>query len=117
MLAAAPRLQAMQGREVEVLAYDLALSRLTEAQRQRFAGYLSRKYRMDYAAALVELQTAISWPIEASIDVSVVEPAAERPLASLLEVWRERWMHWRVERQNSRKGRGVEYTRITPYSY
>lgn len=84
VLAATPRWQAMQGRGFDVLAFDLALSKLSDAQRQRFAGYLSRKYRTDYQAVLVELETAVSWPISA-IDVNVVEPAEQAPpLASLL---------------------------------
>jgi hypothetical protein len=87
VLAAKPRWQAMQGRGHDVLAYDLALSELSEAQRQRFAGHLSQKYGMDYTAALNELGTAVSWPIKASIDVMVVEPAVQLPLASLLPAW------------------------------
>lgn len=82
-----PRWQEQQGRAFPVLAYDLALSELSEAQRQRFAGYLSRKYRTDYQAMLIELETAVSWPIKASFDIRVVEPAEQMPLASLLSGW------------------------------
>lgn len=84
VLAAKPRWQE-QGGAFPVLAYDLALSELTDPQRTRFAGYLSRKYRMDYTATLTELETAVSWPIPAGIDIQVMEPAEQTtPLASLL---------------------------------
>ena len=86
--AAKPRWQpGQQGGGFDVLAYDLALGELSDAQRQRFAGYLSRKHRVDYMATLTELETAVSWPIKASTDVMVVEPAAQLPLASLLPAW------------------------------
>ena len=86
-----PRWQVMQGRGVEVLAYDLALSELSDAQRQRFAGYLSRKYGRNYQVTLTELETAVSWPIKASFDIQVLEPAEQMsPLASLLSVARKR---------------------------
>ena len=85
VLAAKPRWQAMQGREFDVLAFDLALSELSGPQRQRFAGYLSRKYQMDYALVLNELETAVSWPIPAGTDIVVLEPAEQvSPLALLL---------------------------------
>jgi len=88
VLAAKPRWQAMQGRGFDVLAFDLALSELSVAQRTRFAGYLSRKYRMDYVAALNELETAVSWPIPAGADIVVLEPAEQAsPLALLLSDW------------------------------
>jgi hypothetical protein len=104
VLAATPRWQEQQGRAFSVLAFDLALGELSEPQRQRFAGYLSKKYRMDYAAVLNELETAVSWPIKASFDIQVLEPAGEQmPLASLLPGWnriterllRERGALWR----------------------
>lgn len=80
-----PRWQVMQGRPFDVLAYDLALNHLTEAQRTRFAGYLSRKYRLNYTETLAELNGRISWPIAAGIDIQVLEPAEQpTPLASLL---------------------------------
>lgn len=75
-----PRAQAMQvaGRgSAELLAYDLALSELSAAQRARFAGYLSRKYGRNYAATRAELETAVSWPIPASSDICIVEPAEQ----------------------------------------
>jgi len=85
VLASKPRWQAIQGKTFDMLAYDLAMGELTPAQRARFAGYLSRKYRMEYAAILAELETAVSWPIKSTFDVKVVEPAEETsPLASLL---------------------------------
>lgn len=88
VLAAKPRWQAMQGRGFDVLAFDLALSELSTAQRQRFAGYLCRKYRMDYTAALAELETAVSWPVPAGSDIVVLEPAEQAsPLALLLSDW------------------------------
>lgn len=84
VLAAKPRWQAMQGRGFDVLAFDLALGELSDAQRQRFAGYLSRKYRMDYTATLAELETAVSWPVPAH-NIVVFEPAEQAsPLALLL---------------------------------
>lgn len=84
VLASKPRWQAMQGRGVDVLAFDLALGELSGPQRQRFAGYLSRKYRMDYTATLAELETAVSWPIPAG-NIVVLEPAEQSsPLALLL---------------------------------
>lgn len=84
VLHARPRWQAMQGRGFDVLAYDLALGELSDAQRQRFAGYLSRKYRTSYEMTLSELEAAVSWPIPAA-NVMVVEPAEQAPpLASLL---------------------------------
>ncbi len=80
-----PRWQVMQGRSFDVLAYDLALNHLSEAQRTRFAGYLSRKYRLNYTETLAELNGRISWPIPAGIDIQVLEPAEQTtPLASLL---------------------------------
>ena len=84
VMAAKPRWQAMQGRAFDTLAYDLAVSELTAAQRQRFAGYLSRKYGRNYQATLIELETAVSWPIKASFDIQVLEPAEQAsPLVSL----------------------------------
>jgi len=91
VMAAKPRWQAMQGRGFDVLAFDLALSELSGAQRTRFAGYLSRKYRMDYAVVLNELETAVSWPIPAGTDIVVLEPAEQvSPLALLLSGHRHR---------------------------
>ncbi len=85
VLASKPRWQAMQGRGFDVLAFDLALSELSTAQRQRFAGHLSRKYGRNYQATLIELETVVSWPIPAGMDVVVLEPAEQAsPLALLL---------------------------------
>ena len=85
VLASKPRWQAMQGKTFDMLAYDLALGQLSASRLARFAGYLSRKYRMDYQATLMELETAVSWPIRAGADIEVVEPAEQSaPLASLL---------------------------------
>jgi hypothetical protein len=83
VLAAEPRWEE-QGGAFPVLVYDLALSQLTDAQIARFAGYLSRKYRTDYAHKLAELNGRVSYPIKASIDIQVLEPAEQTPsLASL----------------------------------
>jgi hypothetical protein len=136
VLAATPRWQEQQGRAFPVLAYDLALGQLSDAQRARFAGYLSKKYRMDYTAVLNELETAVSWPIKASFDIQVLEPAEEQaPLAFLLRwpgnrkrplprlVWppgstgtswgKRCWLRpgWlgRLGCSNGRKGRRVKY--------
>lgn len=88
VLAAKPRWQEQQGRGFPVLAFDLALSELSDAQRARFAGYLCRKYRKDYTATLNELETAVSWPIPAGTDIIVLEPAEQvSSLALLLSDW------------------------------
>ena len=79
-----PRWQEQQGGAG--LAFDLALGNLSQMQRARFAGYLSRKYRVDYPTTLSELETAVSWPIPAGIDIQVLEPAEQSfPLAPLLQ--------------------------------
>lgn len=91
VLAAKPRFQEQQGRAFPVLAYDLALCELSDAQLARFAGHLHRKYRMDYTTTLNELQTAVSWPIPAGMDIVVLEPAEQTlTLASLLSGIRKR---------------------------
>ena len=68
-----------QGGAFPVLVYDLALSQLTEAQIARFAGYLSRKYRTEYSDKLAELNGRVSYPVKASYDIQVVEPAEQTP--------------------------------------
>ena len=91
VLAAKPRFQEQQGRAFPVLAYDLALCELSDAQLARFAGHLHRKYRLNYQATLAELQTAVSWPIPAGTDIQVLEPAEQTlTLASLLSGIRKR---------------------------
>ena len=81
----APRWQVVQGRAFEVLAYDLDTSRLTEWQRIRFADHLARLSKRPFAAALREINSGALYPIRASFDIQVVEPAEQAsPLASLL---------------------------------
>ncbi len=89
---------AEQGGAFPVLVYDLMLSQLTEAQIARFAGYLSRKYRTDYTDKLAELNGRVSYPIKATFDIQVVEPAEQMPLASsFLERAHEKWFNWRLK--------------------
>lgn len=79
--SAEPRWQELPGRAFPVLAYDLALRDLSQAQRNRFAGYVARKYGRAYEDTLAEMETAVSFPIKAD-NVYVVEPAEQNtPLA------------------------------------
>ena len=87
---AAPRLQHMQGRGSEVLAYDLDTSRLTAMQRARFASHLARVSGRPYEAAYAEIDNGASYPIQSSSDIRIIEPAVKMPLASLLQRLRVR---------------------------
>lgn len=81
----APRWQ-VQGRGVEVRAYDLDTSRLTAWQRARFASHLARIERRPYLETIAEVNSGQTYPIKASIDIEILEPAEQAshaPLASL----------------------------------
>lgn len=68
-----PRFQYRKHRPERIYAYDLDASRLTEWQRSRFAAYIARKMRVNYATAL---HLVDAWPIEAS-GCRVVESSKE----------------------------------------
>lgn len=72
------RWQMVGGREV--LAYDLALSRLSQGQRDRLACYAAKRVRRPYAELRAEIEAAVSWPVAAR-DCRVVEKSetVERP--------------------------------------
>lgn len=83
----APRWQEQQGRAFSVLAYDLDTSRLTSMQRARFASHLARVERRPYLECVAEVNSGRTYPIKASFDIQIVEPAEQTipmsvPLAS-----------------------------------
>ena len=85
IMHATPRLQHMQGKADEVLAYDLDASRLTEWQRIRFADHLARIGKRPFSLTIQEVNSGALYPIRDSFDIQVVEPAAQQQsLASLL---------------------------------
>ena len=90
VMHAAPRWQHMQGRGNEVLAYDLDTSRLTAMQRARFASHLAKVSGRPYSAAHAEIDNGSTYPIQSSNDIRIIEPAVQRPLASLLHRLRVR---------------------------
>lgn len=80
----APRWQAVQGRGYDVLAYDLDTSCLSAHQRARFASHLARVGRRPYLECVAEVNSGRTYPIKASYDIQVLEPAEQTPpLASL----------------------------------
>lgn len=80
VLHAQPRWQQVPGRGT-MLAYDLDLSALHPACRRRLAAHVYRRMGRSYASVAAELETAISWPIDA--DGCEAMPVAERTLAFL----------------------------------
>lgn len=66
----------------DVLAYDLAVGRLSQGQRDRFAAYVARRTLRDYRDVKAEMDIAYAWPIRAR-GCSVVEvedsETVERP--------------------------------------
>lgn len=74
VLAPRARFQEHPGHPHGLLAYDLDLRALRPAQRQRFAGYIHRRYNIDYTLALAEVDGATAWPIKAGPDIVVLQP-------------------------------------------
>ncbi len=86
VLSAASRWDVVDGRERP--CYDLDLSQLHPAQRQRLACYVARRTGRPYAEVRVEIDTAVSWPVRAAgcVVVEVDEATAvPSPLLLLLD--------------------------------
>lgn len=84
-----PRLQSV--RNQPMLAYDLDLAALHPGQISRLAGHVSRRTGQPYAQALAQVQTAVSYPIEATDDVQIAE-AAEQQNAGLPLFHSQPWL-------------------------
>ena len=81
-----PRWQERESGVGQELAYDLDTARLTPMQRARFASHLARIERRSYAATSAEVNGGRPFPIKASRDIQVTEPAEQMPsLASFLQ--------------------------------
>ncbi len=65
-----PRWQQMPGRG-SLLAYDLDLRALHPAARRRLAAYVYWRVRRRYVDVMMEVETAVSWPVDAC-DCTVV---------------------------------------------
>lgn len=89
VLAPRARFQALPGGSGETPAYDLDLRALLPAQRTRFAGYVARRYGIDYVTALAEVTGSTAWPIRDGPDVAVVQPeeASSPPPAASIFAW------------------------------
>lgn len=73
VLDVSTREQLVYGHRVE--AYDMLISRLSQAQRDRFAGYVHLRTKRPYEQIRAEMNGATSWPIEAAGCVVVEEVA------------------------------------------
>lgn len=81
-----PREQERQGRAAE-LCYDLDTSRLTTMQQVRFASHLARVEKRPYAEALADVVSGRPFPITASSDVMVIEPAGQMSPLGFFVAW------------------------------
>ena len=77
VLSDQPRAQEKHGRTL--LAYDLALAHLHYGQRMRLAAHAARRTRIPYPEMRRTIETAVSWPIDATDDIKLVEVALPPP--------------------------------------
>ena len=84
VLCHAPRWQVIQGQAFEVRAYDLNIARLSDMQQARFASHLARVSGRPYTNVIQELSSGTTYPIKASADIRVLEPAEQKSLLAIL---------------------------------
>ena len=66
-------------------AFDLALSQLSQAQRDAFSGYIARRTKRPYDQVKREMDTSTSWPLTAAgCRVVVIESDEEATAAPQL---------------------------------
>lgn len=66
-------------------AFDLALSELSQAQRNAFSGYIARRTKRPYDQVKREMDTSTSWPLAANgCRVVVIESEEEATAAPQL---------------------------------
>jgi len=73
ILSADSRLQTV--RDEVTMAYDLDINALHQGQVFRLASHVARRCRISYEVALNQVETAVSWPIEATEDTYITKAA------------------------------------------